>query len=157
MFFLGLLSKLSKFLHTIPYSPARYPTKPCLIITESVKQPSVFRHRQLPYHLVQRCFRRSANRPDMPSGSRWNRHPIPPFDIQDAFTTKPLPWTVQVTPQVGPYRHPNHKSRRLTRSRFPSSPWSTKVQANTGRQGSKTAPRAILRNHRATLRNRLVR
>jgi hypothetical protein len=68
------------------------------LVTESVvrpastlKPPPVFRCRQLPYHLVQRCRHRSANRPGTPT-SRWDcPSTLRPVDIGAAFPS-PLPF-----------------------------------------------------------------
>jgi hypothetical protein len=141
MFFFSLLSKLFNKVSSLHVGPA---TKPCLLITESATCTPVFCHRQLPHHLVQKCLRRPANCPGTPD-SRWNcSSTFRPSDIHDAFTTKPLPWDVQVNPQVGPYRHPNHKSC-LTRTQCPSPPSQVRVQGSRGRQGFRQKPSWSLR------------
>ena len=127
MFFFGLLSNL---FNKVSSSHGGSASATC---------PTVFSHHQLPYHLVQKCLCCPANHPGTPD-SRRNRHStLHPFDIHDAFTTKPLPWDVQVNPQVGPYRHPNHKSC-LTCTRCPSPPWQARVQGSRGRQGFRQKP-----------------
>ena len=84
MFFFGLLSKL---FNKVSSSHGGSASATC---------PTVFSHHQLPYHLVQKCLCCPANHPGTPD-SRRNRHStLHPFDIHDAFTTKPLPWDVQV-------------------------------------------------------------
>ena len=124
-----ILHLLSKFLRGVsPRSGS--PLIPCRLITESVfrpastiKPPPVFRRRQLPYHLVQRCRLRPANRPGTPT-SRWDRpSPLRPVDIGAAFLSSPSPFRQvdichgyhHANLRVGAYKHPHHKSR----SRFP--------------------------------------
>jgi hypothetical protein len=127
MFVFSLLSKLFN-----KVSPSRVgsATKPCLLITESAMRPPVFHCCQLPYHLVQKCLCRSADRPGT-LNSHWNSHStLRPFEIHDVFTS--------------PYRHPNHKSR-LTRTRCPSPPWLARVQGSRGRGGFRQKPSRSLR------------
>ena len=98
---------------------------PHRLVNESVFRPATtlkplpaFRRRRLPYHLVQRCIHRSANRPGTPT-SRWDRPSnLLPVDIGAAFPS-PSPFHKvdihhgyhHVNLRVGAYKHPNHKSR----------------------------------------------
>ena len=83
-----ILCFLSKFFGIILPRPVGVTPITQRLVTESVFRPAstfkptVFRRRHLPYHLVQRCLHRSANRPGTPS-SRWD-HPstLRPADIQ---------------------------------------------------------------------------
>ena len=133
MLFFGLVSKLFNKVSSSHGGSA------------SATRPTVFRHRQLPYHLVQKCLHGPANRPGTPDSRRNCHSTLCPFDIHDAFTTKPLPSDLQVNPQVGPYRHPNHKFF-LTRTRCRSPPWQERVQGSCGRQGFRQKPSWSLRH-----------
>ena len=118
-----ILHLLSKFFGSISPHPVGATPIPHRLVTESVfrpastLKPSVFRRRHLPYHLVQRCLHRSANRPRTPH-SHWD-HPstLRPVDIRATFPT--LPTVHQLDIRQGyhhvplsnsTYKHPNHKS-----------------------------------------------
>ena len=132
MFFFSLLSKLFNKVSSSHGGSA------------SAMHPTVFRCCQLSYHLVQKCLCCPANLPGTPDSRRNCHSTLCSVDIHDAFTTQPLPWDVQGNPQVGPHRHPNHKSC-LTRTQCPSPPWQARVQGSRGRQGFRQKPSRSLR------------
>jgi hypothetical protein len=124
-----ILHLLSKFLRGVsPRSgstlvPRRLVTKSVFRPASTIKPPTVFRRRQLPYHLVQRCRLCSANRPGTPT-SRWDcPSTLRPVDIGAAFSLSPSPFRQvdirhgyhHANLRVDAYKHPHHKSR----SRFP--------------------------------------
>ena len=119
-----ILRFLSKFFGIILSRPVGVTPITQRLVTESVFRPAstfkptVFRRRHLPYHLVQRCLHRSANRPGTPS-SRWD-HPstLRPADIQSTFPSRPTVHQLDIRQGVhrvplrnSTYKHPNHKSR----------------------------------------------
>ncbi len=122
MFILRLLSK--SFSGILPRSVGTT-SIPHRLVTESVFRPasklkpySVFRRHQLPYHLVQRCLHRSANRPGTPH-SRWDcPSTLRPADIHATFPTQPTVHQLDIRQEFhhvplcdSTYKHPNHKSR----------------------------------------------
>ena len=121
MFILRLLSKFfESILHcqTAPTSTSHRLVTESMFRPATTLKPSVFRRRQLPYHLVQRCLHCSANRPGM-RPSRWD-HPstLRPVDICAAFKShssirqKDIHNDIHhLDLQHATYKHPNHKSR----------------------------------------------
>ncbi len=128
-----ILRLLSKFFHSIFHCQTAPTFTSHRLVTESMfrpattLKPSVFRRHQLPYHLVQRCLHRSANRPGM-RPSRWD-HPstLRPVDICAAFKSQSSIRQQDIHNdfhrldiQHATYKHPNHKSRSPV-SRYPNS------------------------------------
>ena len=120
-----ILRLLYKSFSGISPRPVGATSTPHQLVTESVFWPAstlkpspVFRRRQLPYHLVQRCLHRSANRPGTPP-SRWDRpSTLRPVDLRAAFPSHPTFRQLDirqgfhhVTLRDSTYKHPNHKSR----------------------------------------------
>ena len=121
MFILRLLSKSVRGVSPRPVGATSIPHR---LVTESVFRPAstlkpypVFRRRQLPYHLVQRCLHPSANRPGMRQ-SHWDcPSTLRPVDICAAFPSRSTLHQMDihdgffhVNLRDVPYRHPNHKS-----------------------------------------------
>ena len=122
--FMFILCLLSKFFSGV--SPrSGFTLIPHRLVTESVfwpastlKPPPVFRCRQLPYHLVQRCCHRSANCPGTLT-SRWDRpFTLRPVDIGASFPSPPPFHQVNICHGyhhanlcIGAYNHPHHKLR----------------------------------------------
>jgi len=119
-----ILHLISKFFRGV--SPCSGSTLvPRLLVTESVfrpastiKPPPVFRHRQSPYHLVQRCRHRSTNCPGTPT-SRWDcPSTLCLVNIGATFSSPPPFHQVDIRHgyhhanlRVGAYKHPHHKLR----------------------------------------------
>jgi hypothetical protein len=120
-----ILRLLSKFFGSISPCPVGATSIPHGLVTESVFQPAstlkpspVFRHRHLPYHLVQQCLHCSANCPGIPH-SRWDRpSTLCPVDVRATFPAQPTVHQLDirlgfhhVSLYNSTYKHPNHKSR----------------------------------------------
>ncbi len=117
-----ILRLLSKFFGSISPRPVGATPIPHQLVTfrpaSTLKPSSVFRHRHLPYHLVQRCLHHSANRPGTPY-SCWDRpSTLRPVDMRATFSTQPTVHQLDIRQgfhhvplRNSTYKHPNHKSR----------------------------------------------